>query len=242
LHYQPKIDLETGTVIGAEALIRWNHPERGLLFPAEFMSIAEDCGLIVPIGHWVVREASRQARTWMDTGLPAIPVSVNISAVEFRDPHFLDNLRTVLDDTRLDPRFFELELTESSLMQQVNASAITLQALKQIGVQLTIDDFGTGNLSLTYLRQFPIDALKVDRSFIREITDDRAGACVARTVISMGRSLGHRVVAEGVETREQLAYLRAHECGEGQGHYFSRPLENRQFVTLIETRLPVILQ
>jgi diguanylate cyclase (GGDEF)-like protein len=242
LHYQPKIDLETGALIGAEALIRWMHPERGLMLPTEFVSIAEDCGLIVPIGQWVVREAARQARAWMDKGLPAIPVAVNISAVEFRDPRFLDSLRTALDDTRLDPGFLELELTESSLMQQVEASSLALQALKKVGVQLAIDDFGTGYSSLSYLRQFPIDALKVDQSFIHEITDDPMGTSVVRAVIGMGRSLGHRVIAEGVETREQLAYLRAQQCSEGQGHYFSRPLVNDEFVKLLETGLSVVLQ
>jgi EAL domain-containing protein (putative c-di-GMP-specific phosphodiesterase class I) len=242
LHYQPKIDLETGALIGAEALIRWMHPERGLMLPNEFVSIAEDCGLIVPIGQWVVREACRQARAWMDRGLTPMPVAVNISAVEFGDPRFLGHLRAALDDTRLDPEYLEVELTESSLMQQVNASALALQALKQLGVQVAIDDFGTGYSSLSYLRQFPIDALKVDQSFIHEITDDPARTSGVRAVISMGRSLGHRVIAEGVETREQLAYLRAQECGEGQGHYFSRPLVNEQFVRLLETGLPVVLQ
>jgi diguanylate cyclase (GGDEF)-like protein/PAS domain S-box-containing protein len=241
LHYQPKIDLETGGLIGAEALIRWGHPERGLLFPTEFVSIAEDCGLIVPIGQWVVREACRQARAWIDDGLQPMAVAVNISAAEFRDVRFLDHVRAVLSETQLDARYLELELTESSLMQHAQSSALALQALKKMGVQVAIDDFGTGNSSLKHLRQFSIDALKVDHSFVHEITGDPVGTSIVSAVIHMGRSLGHRVIAEGVETREQLEFLRAQRCAEAQGYYFSRPLVAEQFVRLIETGLPELV-
>ena len=237
LHYQPKIDLETGTMTGAEALIRWTHPERGLMFPIDFVPIAEDCGLIVPIGQWVVREACRQTRAWIDEGRPPIAVAVNISAVEFRDPRFLDNVRTALKHTRLDARYLELELTESSLMQHIESSALALHALKEMGVQVAIDDFGTGYSSLSYLRQFSIDALKVDQSFVREISTDPVGTSIVCAVVSMGRSLGHRVIAEGVETREQLAFLQAQRCGEGQGYYFSPPVVAEQFVRLLDTGL-----
>ena len=170
LHYQPKIDLATGAMTGAEALIRWVHPERGLMFPADFVPIAEDCGLIVPIGQWVVREACRQTRAWINEGRRPMAVAVNISAVEFRDPRFLENVRTSLNDSRLDARYLELELTESSLIQHIESSALALQALKAMGVQVAIDDFGTGYSSLSYLRQFPFDALKVDQSFVHEIS------------------------------------------------------------------------
>ena len=238
LHYQPKIDLETGAMTGAEALIRWMHPERGLMLPKDFVPIAEDCGLIVPIGQWVLREACRQARAWIDEGRRPMAVAVNVSAVEFRDPHFLDNVRDGSDDNRLDGRYLEVELTESSLMQHAESSALALQALKDMGVQVAIDDFGTGYSSLSYLRQFPIDALKVDQSFVHEISPDPVDTSIVSAVISMGRSLGHRVIAEGVETREQLAFLQAQRCAEGQGYYFSRPLVAEQFVSLLETGLP----
>jgi diguanylate cyclase (GGDEF)-like protein/PAS domain S-box-containing protein len=238
LHYQPKIDLDTGVMTGAEALIRWVHPERGLMLPADFVPIAEDCGLMVPIGQWVLREACRQARAWIDKGRRPMAVAVNISAVEFRDPRFLDNLRTVLNDCRLEAGYLELELTESSLMQHATSTALALQALKDLGVQVAIDDFGTGYSSLSYLRQFPIDVLKVDQSFVHEISADPVGTSIVCAVISMGRSLGHRVIAEGVETEAQLAFLQAQRCGEGQGYYFSQPLVAEQFVRLLETGLP----
>lgn len=238
LHYQPKIDLETGAMTGAEALIRWVHPERGLMFPKDFVPIAEDCGLIVPIGQWVLGEACRQARAWIDEGRRPMGVAVNISAVEFRDPRFLENVRTILHDSRLEARYLELELTESSLIQHAESTALTLQALKDMGVQVAIDDFGTGYSSLSYLRQFPINVLKVDQSFVHEISADPVGASIVCAVISMGRSLGRRVIAEGVETREQLAFLQAQQCGEGQGYYFSRPLVAEQFVRLLEAGLP----
>ena len=243
LHYQPKIDLETGVMTGAEALIRWVHPERGLMFPKDFVPIAEDCGLIVPIGQWVLREACRQARAWIDEGRRPMAVAVNISAVEFRDPRFLENVRAVLDDSRLDPRYLELELTESSLIQHAESTTLALQALKDMGVQVAIDDFGTGYSALSYLRQFPINVLKIDQSFVHEISADPVGTFIVSAVISMGKSLGHRVIAEGVETGEQLAFLQAQRCGEGQGYYFSRPLIAEQFVRLLETGQPgVVLQ
>ena len=238
LHYQPKIDLETGAMTGAEALIRWAHPERGLVFPKDFVPIAEDCGLMVPIGQWVLREACRQTQAWIDQGRQAMAVAVNISAVEFQDHRFLDNVRAVLRESRLDARYLELELTESSLIQHAESTALALQALKDMGVQVAIDDFGTGYSSLSYLRQFPIDVLKVDQSFVHEISANPLDTSIVCAVISMGNSLGHRVIAEGVETKEQLAFLQAQRCGEGQGYYFSRPLVADQFGKLLETGLP----
>jgi diguanylate cyclase (GGDEF)-like protein/PAS domain S-box-containing protein len=241
LHYQPKIDLETGVMTGAEALIRWDHPERGLMFPKDFVTIAEDCGLIVPIGQWVLREACRQAQAWIDDGRRPMAVAVNISGVEFRDPRFLESVRSVLNDSRLDPRCLELELTESSLIQHVDSTALTLEALKEMGVQVAIDDFGTGYSALSYLRQFPINVLKIDRSFVQEISADPVGTSIVSAVIGMGKSLGHRVVAEGVETGEQFAFLQAQRCGEGQGYYFSRPLIAEQFVKLLEAGQPGVV-
>ena len=232
LHYQPKIDLNTGAVTGAEALIRWIHPERGLMFPKDFVPVAEDCGLIIPMGRWVVREACRQARAWIDEGRLPVAVAVNISAVEFRDPDFLANVREALRDARLQARYLEIELTEGSLLQQIDSTTLVLQALKDMDVHVAIDDFGTGYSNLSYLRRFPTSALKIDQSFVQEISADPVGTSIVCAVISMGKSLGHRVVAEGIETAAQLAFLQAHECGEGQGYYFSRPLVAEQFARL----------
>jgi diguanylate cyclase (GGDEF)-like protein/PAS domain S-box-containing protein len=242
LLYQPMMNLKTGTVIGAEALIRWRHPVRGLIEPAQFVPIAEDCGLIRPIGRWVVQEACRQARAWQDAGLPPMPVSVNVSAVEFRNTGFLKNIVDILNETSLDPRYLEIELTESVLMAHVGSTISVLRALKTLGVQLAIDDFGTGWSSLSYLSHFPIDALKVDKSFVQEITSESHAAPIVTAVISLGRSLNHRVIAEGVETPAQLAFLKAEDCCEGQGYYFSRPLVAQQFAQILETGVPRSVQ
>jgi diguanylate cyclase (GGDEF)-like protein/PAS domain S-box-containing protein len=236
LHYQPTMNLETGAMTGAEALIRWIHPDRGLIYPTQFVPVAEECGLIVPIGGWVLGEACRQARAWIDMGLQPIAVAVNISAVEFRDTGFLDHVCSILKNSRLEPRYLELELTESALMQHAESTTSVLQALKDIGVQIAIDDFGTGYSSLSYLRQFPIDVLKVDQSFVHEIAGDLNGTPIVSAMITMGKSLGHRVIAEGVETREQLAFLLAQHCGEGQGFYFSPPVAADEFAKLLQAQ------
>jgi diguanylate cyclase (GGDEF)-like protein len=235
LHYQPKINLRTREITGAEALLRWTHPTRGLVPPAQFIPIAEDCGLILPIGNWVLREACKQARIWVDTGLPLPNIAVNISAMEFRAENFLGSVLAILADTGLDPGSLELELTESVLMKHVGATESVLQTLRARGVHLTVDDFGTGYSSLSYLRKFPIDALKIDQSFIRQITTVADGATIVAAVISMGRSLQLRVVAEGVETQEEVTFLQAHHCDEAQGYYFGRPLRPQQFAKLLET-------
>jgi len=234
LHYQAQIDLETGAIIGAEALIRWHHPTQGLLFPGQFISIAEECGLIVPIGQWVLREACRQARAWLDAGLRPIRVAVNISALEFRNKHFLEGLRSILKDTRLEPRYLELELTESVLMREAESTGAMLAALKAMGVQLAIDDFGTGYSSLSYLTRFQIDALKIDQSFVQAMTPDPE-SIVLGAVIGMAKNLKHRVIAEGVETSSQLASLQAMHCGEGQGYFFHRPGSATGFAKLLTT-------
>ncbi len=233
LHYQPKVDLATGLMIGAEALLRWRHPERGLMAPQRFVPVAEDSGLIVPIGQWVLGEACRQAREWQGAGLAAVPVAVNISAIEFRSKGFVDAVGRILRDAGLNPRFLELELTESVLMESMAATASVLHELKAMGLRVAVDDFGTGYSSLSYLTQLPIDALKVDQSFVREITSARDGSAIIAAVISMGKSLKHRVIAEGVETPEQLAFLQAQHCEEGQGFHFSRPLHAREFTRLL---------
>jgi diguanylate cyclase (GGDEF)-like protein/PAS domain S-box-containing protein len=233
LHYQPKVDIETGEMIGAEALIRWQHPDRGLLPPARFVPIAEDSGLIVPIGQWVLREACRQERAWQDAGLDPVPVAVNISALEFRGKDFLAGVRRILDDTGIEPSFLELELTETVLMDSLDSTASVLRELKGMGLRLAVDDFGTGYSSLSYLMRFPIDALKLDQSFVREITAAAGGSPIIAAAISIGRSLNQRVIAEGVETAEQLAFLQAQHCQEGQGYHFSRPLIAEEFGALL---------
>ncbi len=238
LHYQPKINLETGTISGVEALVRWQHPQRGLIMPEQFVLIAEDCGLIVPLGTWVLREACRQAQAWQDAGLPPVPVAVNISAVQFRHKDFQESLTAILKDTGLAPGYLELELTESVLMHDADSTASVLNALKATGVRLAIDDFGTGYSSLSYLKRFPIDALKIDQSFMREITHataDSDDASIVAAVVSMGKSLNQRVIAEGVETREQIAFLQAQGCSEGQGFYFSQPVSSEELVELLRT-------
>ena len=224
LHYQPKIDLKTGLITGMEALIRWLHPERGMLLPAAFVPIAEECGLILPIGQWVLLEACRQSRAWSDSGLGVMPVAVNVSAVEFQGKDFLSGVRAVLISTGMEPQNLELELTESVLMQDAESAMVTLLALKAMGIRLAIDDFGTGYSSFTYLRRFPVDTLKVDQSFVQEITADPEGKTMVDAMINIGKSLNHRVIAEGVETRSQLDFLQRHGCGEGQGYYFSHPV------------------
>jgi diguanylate cyclase (GGDEF)-like protein len=237
LHYQPKVNLKTRAITSVEALVRWQHPERGLLLPGQFLTIAEDTGMIVAIGQWVLREACRQTREWLDAGLLAVPVAVNISSVEFRSDQFLEGVQVALKNACLDPRYLELELTETVLMRHAESAAHAIEQLKAIDVRLAVDDFGTGYSSLSYLTRFPTDALKVDQSFVRDIIVSAHDAIVVSAIISMGKSLKHRVIAEGVETPEQLAFLQAHGCDEGQGYYFSRPLVAQQFAKLLETGL-----
>ena len=241
LHYQPKINLSTGEISGAEALIRWTHPTRGLVSPAQFIPVAEDCGLILPISNWVLREACKQARAWVAEGLPLGTMGVNISAIEFRNEGFLEGVFSILKDTGLDPRFLELELTESVLMKHPESTASVLQALRAKGVRVAVDDFGTGYSSLSYLQKFSIDALKIDQSFVRRITSAPDETTIVTAIISMARSLKLRVVAEGVETLQELEFLQAHQCDEAQGYYFSRPVASEQFAKLLETGISEIL-
>jgi EAL domain-containing protein (putative c-di-GMP-specific phosphodiesterase class I) len=235
LCYQPKVSLTTGRIVGAEALIRWAHPTRGPLLPAQFIPVAEESGLILPIGNWVLREACTQARVWADEGLPAVSMAVNVSAMEFLGENFLDGLFAALDETRLPPSCLELEVTESVLMKRVECAAAILQTLRQTGVRVAVDDFGTGYSSLSYLRKFPIDTLKIDQSFVRHIANGGDDIAIVVAVISMARSLKLQVVAEGVETKQELEFLRAHQCGQAQGYYFSRPVPPEQFSSLLRT-------
>jgi len=225
LHYQPIVNVDTGALAGVEALLRWDHPTLGVVLPDRFISIAEESGLIVPIGRWVLREACRQAKAWQGAGFPDIRLTVNISSVELRCKEFVEHVQRILADTGLDPSCLELELTETYLMQDSESTLLVLNAIKMLGVQLALDDFGTGYSSLSYMRRFPINTLKVDRSFVRDLTTDVDDASVVTAVINMGRSLHMRVVAEGVEAPDQLSFLKEHCCSEAQGYHFSRPLE-----------------
>ncbi|MET0964492.1 MAG: EAL domain-containing protein [Noviherbaspirillum sp.] len=234
LHYQPKVDLASGRVLGVEALLRWRHPERGLLLPAHFVAIAEECGLIVPIGRWVLGEACAQAHAWREAGLQRITMAVNSSAIEFRAKDFVDNLRAILAATSIEPGSLELELTESVLMQNIESTESVLYAVAGLGVKLAIDDFGTGYSSLSYLSRFPINTLKIDQSFIREISSSRDDSTIVGAIISMGRNLHRRVIAEGVETRMQYEFLLSQHCDEGQGEYFSPPLPAEELAGLLE--------
>jgi diguanylate cyclase (GGDEF)-like protein/PAS domain S-box-containing protein len=238
LHYQPKIDLMTGAMTGAEALIRWTNPTRGSISPADFIPVAEDCGLILPIGAWVLREACGQARAWMDAGLPIKTIAVNVSAMEFRDDNFLENVFAILEKTDLDPRSLELEITESVLMKHAASAAAILQTLRERGIRVTVDDFGTGYSSLSYLRKFPVDSLKIDQSFVRQIGADGDDSTIVKAVIGMAQGLKLRVIAEGVETADEVAFLRACRCDEAQGYYFSRPVPAQQFATLLRDGIP----
>jgi diguanylate cyclase (GGDEF)-like protein len=231
LHYQPKVNLETGAITGAEALLRWQQPDHQLVSPAQFVSIAEDCGLILPIGKWALREACRQAKAWLQADLDFGKIAVNVSTTEFHGKDFLADIHIILNDTGLDPHLLEVELTESGLMQDTQQTTAILHALKELGVQIAIDDFGTGYSSLSYLRRFPIDTLKIDQSFLQDID----GEAIVSAIIAMGMSLKHRVVAEGIETQQQLAFLKSHHCAEGQGYFFSTPVTAEKFATLLAT-------
>jgi diguanylate cyclase (GGDEF)-like protein/PAS domain S-box-containing protein len=233
LHYQPKLDLVTETLTGAEALIRWLKPTQGILFPKDFIPIAEQSGYIVPIGQWVLREACVQRQRWLDAKLAPIPIAINISAVELRSKDFVEHVRTILEETRLEPQYLELELTETALMQDHQSTIAVLRALKDMGIRLTLDDFGTGYSSLSYLKRFPIDALKIDKSFVNGLCTNAEDAKLVSAVINLGRSFHLQVVAEGVETRAQFIALQSQNCGEGQGFYFQKPIGPDEFAKLL---------
>jgi diguanylate cyclase (GGDEF)-like protein/PAS domain S-box-containing protein len=235
LVYQAQVDARTGEVSGLEALLRWKHPELGLVPPSEFISIAESSGLILPIGEWVLRTACTQARRWQDAGLPAVPVAVNVSAIQFRRHGFCDLIRRVLDETGLDAKYLELELTEGLLMSNVDVMFTLIQELREMGVKLTIDDFGTGYSSLNYLRQFKVNRLKIDRSFVREVHENSDDAAITTAIINMAKALNLDVLAEGVENVQQLDFLRAQNCYAIQGFYFTKPVAVEQVVAQLQS-------
>ena len=235
LHYQPKVNLETRSITGVEALIRIRESDNQLVYPVHFISIAEDCGLILPIGRWVLHEACRQAQEWLHAGFDIGQIAVNVSSREFHSQDFLAGVISVLYETGLDPRHLELEITESGLMEDTEQVMAVLDALKKLGVRIAIDDFGTGYSSLSYLARFPLDTLKIDQSFVQNLEDasrDTENAIIS-AIIAMGESLKLRVVAEGIETKQQLDFLQSKNCTEGQGYYFSRPVAAEDFPALM---------
>ncbi len=233
LFFQPQVDLHSGKITGAEALIRWQHPEQGLLAPLTFIPIAEDSGLIIPIGEWVLRDACRHLKTWHEAGFSEMVVAVNMSAVQFRQENLAERIVALAAETGADLRHVELELTESMIMHNAEAMIDSMHVLKSLNLKLSIDDFGTGYSSLSYLKRFPIDKLKIDRSFVNDITENPADLAISRVVIDLGRNLGLRVIAEGVETDEQLRLLREHGCDEMQGYFFSKPVPAEEFEAML---------
>jgi diguanylate cyclase (GGDEF)-like protein len=248
LHYQPKVEIASGRIESAEALIRWRHPKRGLIAPGGFIPLAEETGLIEPIGEWVLNEACRQARAWQSTGLH-LRIAVNLSARQFRQENLIDTVRGALARAGLEPRYLELELTETAVMQDAESSVQIMRRLSDLGVRISVDDFGTGYSSLSYLRRLPLDKLKIDRSFIREIVTSHDDAEIVRAIVSLAHTLHLKVIAEGVETEEQLIFLRSLGCDQYQGYYCSPPLPPLEFVALLpyrptdqSTRVPASLE
>jgi diguanylate cyclase len=239
LWYQPKISMGTGRVVGLEALIRWRHPERGLVPPVEFIPLAEETGLIVPLGAWVIRTACRQNKLWQDIGMPKLRIAVNVSAAQFRQPTLLRFISDVLQETQLDPDCLELEVTESVVMYNPEETALTLGKLREMGIHISIDDFGTGYSSLSYLKKLPIDTLKVDRSFVKDIIANGDDAAIVRAIVALAQTLKLNIVAEGVEDQAQFAFLSAIGCDEYQGYYFSRPVQPHDIVQMLGQPTPI---
>jgi EAL domain-containing protein (putative c-di-GMP-specific phosphodiesterase class I) len=233
LVYQPQIELRSGRVIGVEALIRWRHPTLGMVSPARFIPLAEESGLIVPLGDWVLRTACRQNKAWQDAGLSRCTVSVNVSAKQFKEGGLIARVDAALTASGLEPQYLGLELTESLLMQDQDKAVAVMHELRAAGVQLSIDDFGTGYSSLSALKSFPIGHLKLDRSFVKDLPHDEDDKAITKAVISLGHQLGMKIVAEGVETAQQLAFLRENGCEEIQGYYFSKPLSAEEMAAFL---------
>jgi diguanylate cyclase (GGDEF)-like protein len=234
LHYQPQIDLRTRAMVGVEALLRWHHPKHGLIVPDRFIPLAEDSGLILPIGAWVLEQACQQAKHWQAMGLPQLRISVNLSPIQFRDPDLAGSVRVILDRTELSADHLELEITERVLMEGTEVNLATLSELKRLGIKISVDDFGVGHAGFSYLRRFPFDEIKLDRSFVAALGDDPGATAIVRATLSLGHSLGLDAVAEGVETARQLALLDAEGCRLAQGYYFSPPVHPREITAMVK--------
>ncbi|MCJ7765576.1 MAG: EAL domain-containing protein, partial [Thiovulaceae bacterium] len=241
VHYQPQVSMQDGHIIGAEALLRWRHPELGMVSPAEFIPIAEDNGQIIPIGEWVLRTAVKQMKAWMESGLPSMVIAVNLSAVQFHQPELTKLVINILDEEKLPPEHLELELTEAVAMKNPQAAITVMNELHEKGIRMSIDDFGTGYSSLSYLKRFKVYKLKIDQSFVRDIPDNPEDKAIVSAIITMATELGMRTIAEGVETSEQLAFLRLKRCSEVQGYYFSKPLQPEQFAAYVKASIRLAL-
>lgn len=234
LHYQPRVDWRSGEIVGAESLIRWQHPELGMVSPVEFIPIAEETGLIVPIGEWILRTACQQNKSWQRSGLKPFPIAVNLSVRQIEDTDLADFVQLVLQETELAPQFLELEVTESLLIGDIDHTLSTLETLHEQGITLALDDFGTGYSSLSYLRKFPFDILKIDRSFVSDMVCSSDAAEVVRAIVALAKGLKLGLIAEGVETEEQLNQIKTYDCYEIQGYYFSLPLTADKFTELLQ--------
>lgn len=235
VYYEPQIEIKTGKIIGAEALVRWNHPERGRVSPGEFIPMAEEMGLIAPLGEWVLETACRQTKAWQTQGLPPLRVAVNLSARQFEQKNLTERVSQILRETNLDPKCLELELTEGLILQDETAAHQAFTVWRDMGIRIAIDDFGTGYSSLSYPKRFPFDAIKIDKSFIRDLADDRQNAAITIAIIQMAHYMNMTVIAEGVENESELAFLCAHECDEIQGYFFSPALPRAEFEALLKS-------
>lgn len=233
LHYQPQFDLSETRLIGVEALIRWRHPETGMISPADFIPLLEETGLIVPVGEWILRSACAQNRKWQEAGLPPVRIAVNLSAIQFQQADLVQTVRKVLQETGLAPEYLELEITENIAVHNEEAVIFVLDELRKVGIHIAIDDFGTGYSSLSYLKRFPIDKLKIDQSFVRDCKEGKHDVGIVRAIIGMGHSLNLKVIAEGVETWEQADFLQRNGCDEVQGYFYGKPMTADDFASLM---------
>ena len=234
LHYQPQVDITTGRIVGTEALIRWNNPKLGIISPAKFIPLAEENGLILPIGDWVLKTACAQNKKWMELGYDPIYISVNISALQIHQSDFVDKISQVLYETQMEAKYLELEITESIAMEDTETRIKILEVLRNMGVRIAIDDFGTGYSSLSYLRRFQLTSLKIDQSFTRELVSNEKDAAIVSTIIAIGQNLNLKIIAEGVETQEQLEFLRKKKCDNIQGYLYSRPVSSDELEKLLK--------
>lgn len=241
VYYQPKVEIKTGKIAGAEALLRWDHPERGLVYPSEFIPLAEEMGLIIPLGEWILETACRQTKTWHEAGFPGLRIAVNLSGRQFTYNHLIEKFIQILKSTKLEPHYLELEITESLVIKNETFAIAALSKWQQMGIKIAIDDFGTGHSSLSYPKRFPFNIIKIDQSFVRNIKNDPKNSAIALAIIQMAHNLNMEVVAEGVETEEELVFLSEHHCDEFQGHLFSKALSKDEFEALLKSgsRFPI---